>query len=622
MKKLSILAAMLLTLGFTSCVENDNPVDDGKTIITHDGVNYKTDLVATLTGEVGSEVSLTIGVYDNYDIYGVDFGDGNIVTDTVCYQNGGLKDENGFTVSWRPSATIFQGTIAGDGIVKVYGNSDVWYLVAAGGIAPTSLDQEKLIHAVQVSITGANVEEVVLPEMNELKQFSFNNSPVKSVDVSKAVNLTSLSINNTTVSKYAPQLEAIDLSSNVNLESLNIQGNQNANGKLQSLDLTNNTKLTGMGLYVQYNELTELKLGDNTLTTINVQNNKLTSLPTDKLSKLKNLYAADNEFTSIDVSNMENLAWFDVKNNKLEGNLDLTPNKKLTNVYVNNNELTGVKVDNVTKQFYFDNNNMIISTMPDLPAGMNTTSKKKQFHHSPQAGVVVVKVDFGVLDLSSEAKKKGIETEEVATTFKFFAGEKELVEGTDYTEKDGKFTFLHSYDKIYGVMTTAAYPGLEIKTTEFATKTYGTDVEQEPTVIFSWAEGTATGGTVVGNGADASRVTETLITVSSKKANIDTDNITITLSKALEAGDIIKITGYRKKDNDANGTLYFLFETGEVIDEGDVVKWNNIHENYGQEPNTNSYEVTEKAAGSKSIKIARSKSSTNVMIQKIEILRK
>ena len=93
MKKLSFFAALLLTLGFSSCAEIDNAVsggNDGKMTITLNDVTYKVDLVGTFAGEVGQEVSLKLGVYDDYDIYGVDFGDGVIHSDTVCYQNGGL----------------------------------------------------------------------------------------------------------------------------------------------------------------------------------------------------------------------------------------------------------------------------------------------------------------------------------------------------------------------------------------------------------------------------------------------------------------------------------------------------------------------------------------------------
>ena len=80
------------------------------------------------------------------------------------------------------------------------------------------------------------------------------------------------------------------------------------------------------------------------------------------------------------------------------------------------------------------------------------------------------------------------------------------------------------------------------------------------------------------------------------------------------------ITAYRNKDTDANGNLYILFENGTVIDEGDNVAWNNIHANVGQQPNTNVYTAGD-AAGSKTIKLARSKASTNVFIVKIEIVR-
>lgn len=335
-----------------------------------------------------------------------------------------------------------------------------------GGIAPTSFDQKRMAKLNQMLITGANLEEVKLPQMDSLKQFSFNNSPVKSVDVSKAPRLTSLTVNNTTASKFENNLTSVNISQNADLESISLQGNQNSYGKIKKLDLSNNPKIKGMGLYVQYNELTELILGENALTAINVQNNKLTSLPWDKLSALKNLYAADNELASIDVSKMENLAWLDVKNNKLTGDLDLTANKKFGNVYVNGNELTSVKVDNVTKQFYFDNNKMTIATMPALPAGMNTTSKKKQFHYAPQADMEVTPAG-AVLDLSAQAKAKGMEAQEVATTFKITAGNAVLVEGTDYNIADGKITFLKSVKDAIVSMTTPAFPTLTLSTKPF-----------------------------------------------------------------------------------------------------------------------------------------------------------
>lgn len=579
-----------------SCASDDKAITEPYTTVTLDGYKYKTDLVATFKGQVGEEVTLGLGVYDPFDIYGVDFGDGIIVADSVCGENGGLKGEDGLTKpgTTHTSATTFKGTIAGDGVVKVYGKSDIWYLTISGNLMPTAFDQPKLANVVQVNISGAEVDEVVLPALPSLKQLSLNNSPVKKVDVSQVPTLTSLTINNMLA---AGQLESIDVSNNTELTYLSLQGNATANGALASLDISKNTKLEG--LYVQYNKIKEIKLAA-------------------AYDKLGTFNASYNELEAVNPAAMPAVKWFDVRNNKIKGDL-VIPSEKLTNVYVNNNELTSVKVPNVTKQFYFDNNKMTLATLPALPEGMNTTSKKKQFHYQPQADMEVA-LEGSVLDLSAQASAKGIEAEAQATVFTITAGNAALVEGKDYTVKDGKITFLTDQKEAIVKMTNAGYPDLNLCTKPFNVKGTG-EAPSEGTVIFSFFEGAFTGGTVVGNGADEGKVSKE-ITVSSKKANIETDNITITLDEALKEGDVIKMTGYRKKDTDANGNLYILFETGEVIDEGSEVKWNNVHENVGQQPNTNSYDVNDKAAGSKSIKLARSKSGTNVFIQKIEIIRK
>ena len=133
------------------------------------------------------------------------------------------------------------------------------------------------------------------------------------------------------------------------------------------------------------------------------------------------------------------------------------------------------------------------------------------------------------------------------------------------------------------------------------------------------------GGVATAHGASEGRVNYEnagyyTLSVNAKKANIGTDYLLITLDQPLQANDQLEITAYRNKDTDANGTLYLLFDNGHAIDEGDDVVWNNIHPDYGQQPNTNTYTVGE-GAGSQSFKIARSKSGTNVFITKLAIMR-
>ena len=146
--------------------------------------------------------------------------------------------------------------------------------------------------------------------------------------------------------------------------------------------------------------------------------------------------------------------------------------------------------------------------------------------------------------------------------------------------------------------------------------------------IYYWEGGadgaTEYGGKAIGNGADAESINiinsgNYTIRISSKKSYIDEDNVTITFYQPVKSGDKIAITGYRAKESDANGNLYILFENGNVIDEDNEVKWNNIIFE-GQQPNTNVYVIPE-GADCNWLKIARSASSTNVYLTKIVIAR-
>ena len=420
----------------------------------------KAPVILTLNAPVGEEVTLTFGVYDTEDTFTVDFGgENNTQKAKVGVNNAGPVKEDGTT----GSATKFTGTVGGDGTITVSGYNDIWYLTTTNGAMPTTFDQPKLMNVVQMSITGADVESVALPAYPKMTQFSFNNSSAKSVDVTKVPTLTSLTINSTTASKFEPQLESIDLSKNTELTYLSLQGNTKVNGKLTTLDLTNNTKLDGMGLYVQYNALTEIKLGENTLSAINVQNNQLTSLDWTKLTGLKNIYAS---------------------NNKLAGEADLSANAKFENVQLNNNELTSVKVPNVTKQLAIEGNKLTLATIPAQPAGLNTKSKTGKFTYASQAAMQVAET-VSELDLTSQltVAKGELDPADYATyltattTFSFVtAGGNALVEGTDYeVVEPGKFKFLKDQEeKVHAVMLNAALPkfteAAPFTTTEFTVK--------------------------------------------------------------------------------------------------------------------------------------------------------
>lgn len=151
--------------------------------------------------------------------------------------------------------------------------------------------------------------------------------------------------------------------------------------------------------------------------------------------------------------------------------------------------------------------------------------------------------------------------------------------------------------------------------------------ETPENALYFWqsAHGTPVekGGVASGHGASEGRVNYVnadyhTLSINAKKANIESDYVLISLDEALQADDQMEVTAFRNKDTDANGTLYYLFDNGFVIDEGQEVRWNNIA--LGQKPNTQTYSLSE-AAGSKSFKIVRSVAGTNVFITKLVILR-
>ena len=627
MKKILYFASALLTVFMTySCTsieDNPAPKDIPVTIVDGNGNSHETYVVATFKGEVGSEVSLKLGVYDNFDIYGVDFGDGKIQVDTVCYQNGGLLGEDGKTKegTTHKSATEFKGTVAGNGLIVVYGKSDLWYVVASGSAIPTSFDQEKMKKVVQLNLSKVAVDAIDLTGLDDLEIFSFSQGSVQSVNVSNNAKLRNLTINNNSASTFESVLASIDLTKNTNLEQLNLMGaSADKPGKLAKLDLSKNTKLTN--LYAQYNALTEVILPEGAaLSFINLQNNQLESIDLTKVKSFKDTYLNNNKLKAVDLSKLTKGANLYLDGNELT---ELTVPVSVKNFQANNNKLTKVSLVDCTASCKLENNNLTIATLPTKPAGLNTDSKIKKFTYNPQAEMEVTPNEY-VLDLSAQAKAQGELTEEVATVFTVKAGDAALEAGKDYTSENGKITFLKDAKGVVVEMTSTAFP----KLTVLKTKAFNVPGAAAPasSAFFSWEAGKATGGAVAGNGADAENVKENAIVISAKKANVATDNITITLNEALKAGDVISVTGYRNKNAEGKIVSLYLWFNDNTNMFNDSETWVNIYkddtnadyDSDGETPNTNTYIVPEGAAGTKVIKLARSKASTNLFVTKFTI---
>ncbi len=162
---------------------------------------------------------------------------------------------------------------------------------------------------------------------------------------------------------------------------------------------------------------------------------------------------------------------------------------------------------------------------------------------------------------------------------------------------------------------------------------------QEQGLIYSW-EGGEAGATEVGgkavymSGPEGSDRVNYLnagnytLCLNGKKANMGTEAsnnggyIEITLDKALEADDAIEITGYLNKSESKEANIYFVFENGDPVDDsyifGDA---DNIDPAVGGKINSHVVKVPAASAGSKTIKMTRSKASTNIFITKFVISR-
>lgn len=164
------------------------------------------------------------------------------------------------------------------------------------------------------------------------------------------------------------------------------------------------------------------------------------------------------------------------------------------------------------------------------------------------------------------------------------------------------------------------------------------------TTLYSWEspDGTPveTGGTMAYTNGDGSRLNYAnagyyTICLNGKAANMNDEeasanagHMLLTLDEALQTGDVISITAYR--NNNADGkvvNIYFLFENGKIWK--DTNAFTNIsaddsnadYDSDGDTPNTVTWTITDEEAGSKTIKLTRNTTGTNLYITKMTIER-
>lgn len=291
------------------------------------------------------------------------------------------------------------GTVSGDGKVKIYGDNIVYFECSSrvDGAQVLSLDVTKATTLKDLTANTNKLASIDLTKSTELEKLTINNNQLTSIDISKCTKLTTLDITNNL-------LTAIDITKNQALQTLRIGQN-----KLTG-DLDLSTNPTIKSVYALTNELTSVKIGNNTASKpyFSFNYNKLTSIDASEINDAKNaiLFLIGNQLTEIKLPSAQ------------------------------------MKTLNISK------NNFTLATLPDA------TTAAKGFTYAPQNDYVIAEsYKVGdVLDLSSQTSAT------LNTQFAVYKSDKTaLKEGTDYTVTDGKITFLTAQEAVYVTMSSALY---------------------------------------------------------------------------------------------------------------------------------------------------------------------
>lgn len=306
---------------------------------------------------------------------------------------------SGIWDDWDVYATPVTGTPKGNGEIKIYATGDLNYFEGVSkvdGPGITTLDVSKATELIEIYADGNKLTTIDVSMLSKLNKLLLNNNSLTEMNLTSS--LTTLEVND-----------------------------------------NNLTSFDGSGLPA----LTTLKINGNPLGTLDVSN----------MPALKTLYANNCGLTSFTAGALTTAkAYISVNNNPLE-TLDLSEATGLENgtLFANDNNLTEIKFPDVkVKTANIKNNKFTLATVP-------FTAKVTNLNYAPQQDMVIEDINE-TIDLSSQ-KSVVVGEEAKATVYTWYTAEDgtALVAGTDYTEKDGVFTFIAPQEqKVYCTMSNEA----------------------------------------------------------------------------------------------------------------------------------------------------------------------
>ena len=293
-------------------------------------------------------------------------------------------------------------------------------------LVPYTTTSSTIAGAAKITGSSTRTVNIYIPENAAITAVDFSGVPLSSIDVSKLISLQELNLSNTGIYsidlRYNRWLRTLDLSHNHLYNTFSLAGVNDlfAKNVLGDINLSDNNiqivrlnpQLAIRNLNLSHNQLTSdsLKLADaDSIQTIDLSGNQLTSLTLTHCTALRSLKLSDNQLTELTLPTENNITYLALDNNKF--------------------------------------------TLANIPAHGNIA--EANYIYAPQADIIIATkgpcTDLATQDLTLDSNK---------TAFRWLKEDGTvLVEGTDYTITNGFTRFLNTEaGKVYCEITNATYP--------------------------------------------------------------------------------------------------------------------------------------------------------------------
>ena len=277
-----------------------------------------------------------------------------------------------FSIDWGNgeeetyNAQAYYTHAVGSDPVKIYGDGIELLYANTQGIATADFTNAPSI--IQVQLVGNDMTSLTLGNHPSMTGIYASNNKIQSIDLSGAPNLRVIDLHENEIAgaidcSAMNSLSKIDVADN-KLTSLTLPKHSTvyevdcSRNLLTSLDATG---LSGLDeLSASENQLTTIDLaGLTAMTNLYVDGNKLRTLDISPCQSLEKVMAAENQIESINLSKNKTLSGVYLQNNKLQS-LDITANTNVRWLNVGSNNLSEINVDNQPNLSILiaDNNNL------------------------------------------------------------------------------------------------------------------------------------------------------------------------------------------------------------------------------------------------------------------------